>query len=124
MIERNEGSPNIQHFRAQGADVYIGDARLPGVLQDAGVMHAKALYSVVDSDFGNLEIGLNARAFDPRLRLILRIYDDSMSKMVRENLDIRLTYSMTAIADEAFLDAVIGDSTTHHELPVQMRAAR
>ena len=77
-----------------GIDVYIGDARLPGVLHDVGVTKAKALYSLVDSDFGNLEIGLNARAFDPTLRLVLRIYDDSMSKMIRENLDIQLTYSM------------------------------
>ena len=60
----------------------------------------------MDSDFGNLEIGLNARSFDPKLRLILRIYDDSMSRMVRENLDIKLTFSMTAIADESFFDAV------------------
>jgi voltage-gated potassium channel Kch len=107
VIERDESSANVQHFRAMGIDVFIGDARLPAVLSDAGVSKAKALFSLVDSDFGNLEIGLNARSFDPTLRLILRIYDDSMSKMIRENLDIQLTYSMTAIADEAFFDAVL-----------------
>lgn len=110
VIERDEASANVQHFRGKGVDVYVGDARLPSVLQDAGVMRAKAIYSLIDSDFGNLEIGLNARSFDPHLRVILRIYDDSMASMVREHLDIRLTFSMTAIADETFVNAVTADA--------------
>jgi hypothetical protein len=106
VIEREEGSTAIEHFRRLGADVYIGDARLPRVLQDVGIMRAKALYSVIDSDFVNLEIGLNARSFDPRLRLVLRIFDESMSRRIKENLDIHLTFSMSAIADEAFVAAM------------------
>lgn len=106
IVERDEASPNIDHFRARGADVYIGDARLPRVLQDVGVMRAKALYSLIDNDYANLEVGLNARSFDPNLRLILRIFDESMSRKIKENLDIHLTFSMTAIADEIFFNAL------------------
>ncbi|MES2178193.1 MAG: NAD-binding protein [Gemmatimonadota bacterium] len=102
IVEREESSSTIEHFRARGADVYIGDARLPRVLQDVGVTRAKALYSVVNNDFANLEIGLNARSFAPDLRLILRIFDESMSRRIKESLDIHLTFSMTAIADEIF----------------------
>lgn len=107
VIEKDESSRAIEHFRRRGADVYIGDARLPSVLQDVGVMRAKALFSVIDSDFANLEIGLTARSFDANLRLVLRIFDESMSRRVKENLDIHLTYSMTAIADERFLEAMV-----------------
>jgi Trk K+ transport system NAD-binding subunit len=109
IIERNEDSPNIHHFRARGAEVYIGDARLPTVLQDAAVTNAKALFAVVDNDFTNAEIGLNARSFVPELRLVLRIYDDSVSRMIKENLDIHLTYSTSAIADESFVAALVGE---------------
>jgi len=101
-VEKDENSPGIEHFRSRGADVYIGDARLPRLLQDVGVTRAKALYSVIDNDYANLEVGLNARSFDPNLRLILRIFDDSMSRKIKENLDIHLTFSMTAIADAIF----------------------
>ena len=107
IVEKEEASPAIEHFRARGAHVYIGDARMPRVLQDVGVTRAKALYSVVNNDFTNLEIGLNARSFAPGMRLILRIYDESMSGRIKENLDIHLTYSMTAIADEKFLSALL-----------------
>lgn len=106
IVEKNEDSLNVDHFRRLGADVYIGDARIPRVLQDAGVTRAKALYSVIDNDFANLEVGLNARSFDPKLRLILRIFDESMSHRVRENLDIHLTFSTSALVDDRFYSAL------------------
>ncbi|CAN5922109.1 hypothetical protein BH11GEM2_BH11GEM2_33760 [soil metagenome] len=105
IVEKDESSGKVQHFRSRGADVYLGDARLPRVLQDVGVERAKALYSVIDNDYANLEIGLNARSIAPDMRLILRIFDRSMSEKLRENLDIHLTLSMTAIAHEIVLDA-------------------
>jgi TrkA-N domain/Ion channel len=106
IVERNEDSSTIEHFRARGADVYIGDARLPRVLQEVGAGRAKALFAVINNDFTNLEIGLNARTFEPNLRLVLRIFDDAMSARVREQLDIQLTLSMTAIADDKVFRAM------------------
>ncbi len=114
IVERNEDSSTIEHFRSLGADVYIGDARLPGVLQEVGVTRAKALYSVISNDFTNLEIGLNARAFEPNLRLVLRIFDDAMSARIREQLDIHLTFSMTAIADEKVFRAMPSVADSAH----------
>ena len=110
IVERDESSPTIEHFRSRGAEVYIGDARLPRVLEDVGVRRAKALYSVIDNDYANLEVGLNARSFEPNLRLILRIFDESMSRKIKENLDIHLTFSMTAIADEIFFSVLTSDA--------------
>ncbi|MDB5194454.1 MAG: hypothetical protein JWN50_468 [Parcubacteria group bacterium] len=104
IIEMDENSPDIDYFRQRGASVYIGNARRLRVLQDAGVMRAKAVISAIGNDYTNLEIGLNARSFDPKLRLILRIFDESMSRKIKENLDIHLTFSVTAIADEKFFD--------------------
>jgi voltage-gated potassium channel Kch len=106
IVERNDDASAVELFRNRGADVYIGDARLPRVLHDVGVTRAKALYSVIDADYVNLEIGLNARSFAPDLRVVLRIFDESMSRGLSEQLDIHLSFSMTAIADGAFFDAL------------------
>ncbi len=70
------------------------------------MLRAKALYSLVANDFVNLEVGLNARSFDPQLRLIIRMYDESMSRRIKEQLDIHLTFSVSAMADEKFLEAL------------------
>lgn len=102
IIEANESSPNIDYFRSRGVAVYAGNARLPRVLQDAGVARARALISVISDDYANLEIGLNAHSFQPTLRLILRIFDEQMARTIKEKLDIHLTLSMSAIADESF----------------------
>ena len=100
VIERDEESARVESLRALGADVYIGDARAPGVLQQVGIAKAKALYSIVNNDLTNLEIGLIARTIMPDLRLVLRIFDDGMAARLREQLDIQLSVSMTAIVDE------------------------
>lgn len=104
IVEKREDAVAVHHLRSLGAEVYIGDARLPRVLSDVGVRRAKALYSLVDDDYANLEIGLNARTFEPDLRLVLRMFDEAMSRRIKEHLDIHLTLSMTAIADEKFVD--------------------
>jgi voltage-gated potassium channel Kch len=106
VVERDEHATTIENIRALGADVYIGDARLPRVLQAIGVMRAKALYAVINNDFVNLEIGLSARTFEPNLRLVLRIFDDAMAAHIRDQLDIHLSMSMTAIADEKVYNAM------------------
>ncbi|MDB5208746.1 MAG: hypothetical protein JWR72_3821 [Flavisolibacter sp.] len=110
IVEVAETSSNIEYFRSSGVAVYTGNARLPRVLQDVNVAGARAVISVISDDYANLEIGLNARSFQPNLRLILRIFDASMAKVIKEKLDIHLTLSMSAIADDAFatkLDDVV-----------------
>ncbi len=102
IIEAKEDAASIEYFRSINVDVYIGNARQPNVLQDAGAERCRALISVINNDAANLEIGLNARYFQPDLRLILRIFDESMAAVVKEKFDIHLTQSMSFIAAENF----------------------
>jgi hypothetical protein len=104
IIEENEHSLHIDHFRQCGAEVYIGDARMQKVLADVNVSKARALISVINSDSLNLEIGLNARSFQPGLKLILRIFDTKMAEKIKEHLNIHLTLSASDIADEYFYE--------------------
>lgn len=103
IVENDEDSSAIQFFRSRGCDVYVGDARLPRVLADVGVRRARALYSLIDDDYANLQVGLNARSFAPDLRVVLRIFDGAMSERLKQQLDIHLSLSMTAVADEHFV---------------------
>lgn len=113
VIEKNEDSLYINYFRSLGAHVYIGDAKLPKVLNDVNIGQAKALFSVINNDSNNLEIGLNARSFQPNMRLILRIFDEMMAQKIKEHLDIHLTLSASAIAVEKFFEAL---PPSHKEL--------
>jgi hypothetical protein len=46
---------------------------------------------------------LNARAFNPGVKVILRIFNHSMAKIIKDKLDIHLTSSVSAIVVDAFL---------------------
>jgi Trk K+ transport system NAD-binding subunit len=104
IIEKNESAPRTNEFRRRGAHVYVGDARLPRVLQDVAAGRAKAVFSLTDDDHANIEIGLNARAFNPNLRLILRISDQTTAERLKDQLDIYLAFSPAAVVDEQIVD--------------------
>ncbi len=106
IIERNEELIQLDYLRQAGAEVYIGDARLPKVLSDVNIKYAKALYSVINNDSENLEIGLNGRSFQPTLRIILRIFDEQMAEKIKEHLNIHLTISASAIANDKFYEVL------------------
>ncbi len=102
VIEQNENSNHIDYFRQLGAEVYLGDARLPKVIKDVNVSEAKAVISVINNDSLNLEIGLNARSHQPNVQLILRIFDDQMADKIKDYLKIYHSLSASAIADDKF----------------------
>jgi hypothetical protein len=104
VIEQNENSNHIDYFRQLGAEVYLGDARLPKVMRDVNVLQAKALISVINNDSLNLEIGLNARTHQPEVKLILRIFDDQMADKIKDYLKIYHSLSASAIADDKFYE--------------------
>lgn len=104
IIEQDENGRYLDYFRQSGAEVYVGDARSSKVLDDTNVARAKALVSVINNDSINLEIGLNSRSFQPGIRLILRIYDEQMAWHIKDYLNIHLTLSASALADEKFYE--------------------
>ncbi|MCC7297300.1 MAG: potassium channel family protein [Bacteroidia bacterium] len=106
IIESNQESPNLEYFRSQNIDIYIGNARQPFVLQSVGVAHCRALISVVDDDYANLEIALNARYFQKDILLVLRVFDQSMAAVIKDKFDIHLTQSMSYIAAEKFASII------------------
>ena len=112
IIEQHEDGRYLDYFRQLGAEIYIGDGRLSKVLADTNVAQVKALISVISNDSINLEIGLNSRAFQPGIRLVLRIFDVQMAEKIKEYLNIHLTLSVSDIADEKFYDLLNQPSTT------------
>ena len=106
VIEQNENSNHIDYFRQLGAEVYLGDARLPKVIKDVNVAEAKAVISVINNDSLNLEIGLNARSHQPNVKLILRIFDDQMADKIKDYLKIYHSLSASAIADDKFYQEI------------------
>jgi len=103
VVEKDPEDRFLQIVRSQGAKISIGDASISGVLGNAGVDSACGLFSLINDDLKNLEIGLGARALRPDLRLILRVFDRDIADQVRDTLDIHIAMSSSALAADEFI---------------------
>ena len=104
VIERDADNQFLATIREKGIPVMIADATVANTLVDAAVDQASAVASVVNDDLVSLEVGLNARAIHPRIRVILRIFDGDTATELRQRLNIHYTISTSAIAAQAILE--------------------
>ncbi|WP_398865350.1 NAD-binding protein [Streptomyces stephensoniae] len=84
------------------------------VLEEAGVDRAAALALVYDDDERNIRAALTARRLNPRLRLVIRLYNRKLGLHLEELLDQAAAVAMPGI-DPAALDAsttVLSDADT------------
>ncbi|WP_425246114.1 NAD-binding protein [Streptomyces sp. NEAU-NA10] len=82
------------------------------VLAEAGVERAAALALVYDDDETNIRAALTARRLNPRLRLVLRLYNRRLGQHIEELLDQAAALAVGGAAGDAAGDAVAGDAST------------
>ncbi|MEU9261666.1 NAD-binding protein [Streptomyces sp. NPDC048212] len=96
--------------------VRIMEAHEPSdeVLEDAGVDSAAALALVYDDDELNIRAALTARRLNPRLRLVIRLYNRKLGQHLEALLDQAAAVSVPGL-DAAAMDAsttVLSDADT------------
>ncbi|KUI28925.1 hypothetical protein AU196_14565 [Mycobacterium sp. IS-1742] len=87
-VDIDAANPHIELCRALGVPVVVGDARLPRVLQAAGVHRAARLLAVTPDDALNAEIVAVARRLSAarrrgRLRCLARVGDPELCVLLR-----------------------------------------
>jgi Trk K+ transport system NAD-binding subunit len=97
-IEQREAESFVDEVRALGIPVHLGDARRDEVLRQAGIEKARAVVCATGSDLTNLEIALDARKLNPRVRVVLRMFEQRLAGKVGEALDVNETFSTSALA--------------------------
>ena len=107
-----EIAPNnrfVSTARRLGAAVIIGDATVPEVLRQAHAGTARAVVAGTSEEIINLEIALLVRADNPNQRVVLRLADADLARMLRESANVRLAVSVSTLAAPAFVAALFGD---------------
>ncbi|WP_051848679.1 NAD-binding protein, partial [Streptomyces sp. NRRL F-6676] len=82
------------------------------VLADAGVERATALALVYDDDETNIRAALTARRLNPRLRLVLRLYNRRLGQHIEELLDQAAALALIGPDGTAGEDDNLDASTT------------
>src|SRR5580704_1940203 len=67
-----------------GFKIVYGDARNERNLVDAGIGGAAAIVICSDDDLANMEIALDARRLNPKVRVVVRIFDQILARRLED----------------------------------------
>jgi Trk K+ transport system NAD-binding subunit len=85
---------------------------------EAGLAHAAALALVAQDDAGNIDAALLAEEINPGVRIVLRMFNQSLADGVRRLLRDCAVLSESAIAAPGFVAAALGDGVPNYlQLP-------
>ncbi|WP_393100401.1 NAD-binding protein [Streptomyces sp. LN325] len=100
----NGDAPPGRTTEPPGSDRVLEAAELTeAVLAEAGVERAAALALVHDDDEANIRAALTARRLNPRLRLVIRLYNRRLGEHIKELLD-----QASALATDGIDDGTAG----------------
>jgi Trk K+ transport system NAD-binding subunit len=97
-IDQHEGLAFVETVRALGVPVHIGDARRDELLIKVGVTRAKAIVCATGDDLANLEIALDAKRMNPTIRVVMRMFDQSLAAKVGGALALDESFSTSALS--------------------------
>jgi Trk K+ transport system NAD-binding subunit len=107
VIERKADAQFLDDVRRDGSPILIGDGRREAFLMDANVHTARSVVLATTDDLANLEIALDARRINPKVRVVMRMFDPEMAEKVREGFQIRSVMSAASLAAPAFAMAAL-----------------
>ena len=105
--EKNEATNGIPELRRSGVHVVIADTRSPETLLALNTAQARCVVISTDDDAANLETALNARALNPAIRVVLRLFDADLASRVERAFNIHISRSVSALAGPRFAAAAI-----------------
>lgn len=125
VIERDPDKAFLEEIRRDGSPLLLGDARQDVILTEANVAAARSIILATNDDLANLEVALDARRFNPKIRVVLRMFDQNMADKIGNAFDIHVCMSQSAISAPAFalgaLDAAMTDGFVLDDQLIVMR---
>ncbi|GIH11472.1 potassium transporter TrkA [Rhizocola hellebori] len=106
-VDSTETARGVPLARELAVPLLIGDASRETTLRQAGVDRCKAMMTVASNDVINLEVALQGRQLNPKLRVLVRLFDDDMARRVRRTFDLKHTRSVSYVAAPAFAEAMM-----------------
>ncbi|MFJ8580532.1 NAD-binding protein [Micromonospora sp. NPDC093277] len=98
----------------EGVQVVLADRLDEATLRRAGLAGADGLALLHQDDVGNMHAALCAQEVDPRLRLVVRMFDTSLANGLRQLFPDAAVLSDAAMAAPAFVAAALGELAPTH----------
>ncbi len=89
------------------AGIVEGDPRDPGCLRACGVENARAIVLTADDDVENLHVALMAHNLNPRIRIVLRTFNDEFARRLESLFPDTVAMSSSALAAPGFITSIL-----------------
>ena len=97
-IEQNENGRFVSAAKAFKIPVLIRDMTEDQALLDAGIQYARGIICCTNDDMANLEVALDSRRFNPRIRVVLRLFDQQIAAKIAGAMMVDAAFSTSALA--------------------------
>lgn len=110
VIERDANGQFLEELRRDGSPLLIGDARRDILLSEANVAKARSIVLATDDDLANLEIALDAQRLNPGIRVVLRMFDQTIADKMSGGFNVQLAMSQSALSAPTFATTAVAPS--------------
>jgi voltage-gated potassium channel len=84
IIDNHPDSDKVAALKALGAELIVGDARSGQLMTDANIADAAAFIAATGDDTVNLYAIMRARALNPDIHIVMRVWDDSFNEQIEK----------------------------------------
>lgn len=112
VIEIEPGSHTTIAARDLGIPVIQADARHSGALEGANIKEARTIILASQNDAMNLQIALKARSLNPKIQVVIRIFDEEFAHALQDQFGF-IALSATEMAAPVFAAAAAGADVTN-----------
>jgi voltage-gated potassium channel len=112
VVEINLGTHTTVAAREMGIPVIQADARHPGSLESANIRDARTIILASQNDAMNLQIALKARSLNPKIQVVIRIFDEEFAHSLQDQFGF-IALSATEMAAPVFAAAAAGADVTN-----------
>ena len=113
VVDKAESASFVGALRELKVPVLIEDVKTSQALQrTTNIEKAGAIVCATNDDLANLNLALDARRANPRIRVVIRLFDDDLVARVRDNFQAE-ALSSSALAAPALALAALDPRITH-----------
>ncbi|HET7145142.1 MAG TPA: NAD-binding protein [Anaerolineales bacterium] len=112
VIEFNANVHTLNEARNLGIPVIHDDATRPAALEAANIKSASTIILASQNDAMNLQIALKARSMNPKIKVVVRIFDDDFAHALQDQFGF-IALSATEMAAPVFAAAASGVDVTN-----------
>jgi voltage-gated potassium channel len=111
-IEFNPDTDTLSVVRNLGIPVIHEDATRPATLEAANIKDARTIILASQNDAMNLQIALKARSMNPKIKVVIRIFDEDFAHALQDQFGF-VALSATEMAAPVFAAAASGVDVTN-----------